>query len=102
VTSIGVSPITSTAVTGFSLSLDATNLFASSGQITGQVRAPDYAAPTPSNLTTAVGNMETAYTDAAGRSNPDFTELGAGEIGGLTLAPGLPTRSGSMKRRVVA
>jgi hypothetical protein len=30
-----------------------------------------------------------AYTDAAGRSIPDFTELGAGEIGGLTLVPGL-------------
>jgi hypothetical protein len=33
--------------------------------------------------------MEFAYTDAAGRTSPDFTELGAGEIGGLTLAPGL-------------
>jgi hypothetical protein len=33
--------------------------------------------------------METAYTDAAGRSNPDFTELGRGNIGGMTLAPGL-------------
>lgn len=33
--------------------------------------------------------MQTAYTDAAGRLFPNFTELGAGEIGGLTLAPGL-------------
>jgi hypothetical protein len=34
--------------------------------------------------------METAYSDAAGRLNPDFTNLGAaGEIGGLILAPGL-------------
>jgi hypothetical protein len=33
--------------------------------------------------------MGFAYSDAAGRSIPDFTELGAGEIGGLTLAPGL-------------
>jgi hypothetical protein len=33
--------------------------------------------------------METACNDAAGRPNPDFTELGAGEIGGLTLIPGL-------------
>ena len=33
--------------------------------------------------------MQTAYTDAAGRSNPDFTELGRGNIGGMTLAPGL-------------
>jgi hypothetical protein len=33
--------------------------------------------------------MGIAYTDAAGRSLPDATELGAGQIGGLTLAPGL-------------
>jgi hypothetical protein len=33
--------------------------------------------------------METAYTDAAGRTLPDFTELGAGNIDGLTLVPGL-------------
>ncbi|EBA00475.1 Ig-like, group 2 [Marinobacter sp. ELB17] len=33
--------------------------------------------------------MGFAYENAAGRTSPDFTELGAGEIGGLTLAPGL-------------
>ena len=33
--------------------------------------------------------MEAAYLDAAGRKSPDFTELGSGEIGGKTLAPGL-------------
>jgi hypothetical protein len=33
--------------------------------------------------------MMTAYTDAAGRSLNAITELGAGNIGGLTLAPGL-------------
>jgi len=33
--------------------------------------------------------METAYTDAAGRTNPTATELGAGNVGGMTLAPGL-------------
>ncbi len=86
---IGVSPIDSTALTGFSLTVDATNQFATSDQVTGKVYAADYTPPTPSNLTTAINNMTTAYTDAAGRSTPDFTELGAGEIGGLTLAPGL-------------
>ena len=40
-------------------------------------------------MTTAVSDMQTAYTDAAGRSNPDFLDLGAGELGGLTLTPGL-------------
>jgi len=33
--------------------------------------------------------MQTAYTDAAGRTLPDYTELGSGNIGGMTLAPGL-------------
>jgi hypothetical protein len=33
--------------------------------------------------------MQNAYTDAAGRTSPTATELGAGSIGGMTLAPGL-------------
>jgi hypothetical protein len=43
----------------------------------------------PTKLTVAVLDMETAYTDAAGRKDPDFIELGGGDIGGLTLDPGL-------------
>ncbi len=86
---IGVSPIDSTAMTGFSFTVDASNTFATSTQLTGKAYAADYTSPTPSNLTAAVGSMETAYTDAAGRSTPDFVELGSGEIGGLTLVPGL-------------
>jgi hypothetical protein len=42
--------------------------FATSAQVTGKVYAPGYALPTPANLTTAIGDMETAYTDAAGRA----------------------------------
>jgi hypothetical protein len=86
---LGVSPIDSTAVTGFSLILDSTTRFATSPQVTGKIYAADYASPSPANLTTAVGDMQTAFTDAAGRSLPDFTELGTGNIGGLTLVPGL-------------
>lgn len=37
----------------------------------------------------AVLDMGTAFTDAAGRSIPDFTELYAGDISGQTLEPGL-------------
>jgi hypothetical protein len=86
---MGVSPIESSAITGFSLTLDSSGQFSTSSQVTGKVYAPDYAAPTPVNLTTAVSDMQTAYTDAAGRTLPDFTELGSGNIGGLTLAAGL-------------
>ncbi len=47
------------------------------------------ASPTPSQLTTAISNMETAFTDAAGRPTPDFTELHSGDVTGQTLVPGL-------------
>lgn len=86
---MGVSPIAATAITGFALVKDATKTFSRSSQVTGKVYAASYAAPTPSNLTTAISNMQTAYTDAAGRTNPNFVNLGAGNISGRTLAPGL-------------
>lgn len=85
---IGVSPAAATFITGFSLIADATNVFATSEQVTGRVYAADYEPPTPSTMTTAIADMELAFTDAAGRA-PDVTELGAGNIGGMTLAPGV-------------
>lgn len=85
---IGVSPIAATAITGFSLIADSTNTFSTSSQVNGQVLAADQADPTPSRMTRAVLDMEAAFTDAAGRA-PGVTELGAGNIGGMTLAPGV-------------
>ena len=69
--------------------MDASNTFSTSSLVTGRLYAADYTPPTPANMTTAISDMETAYTDAEGRSLPDFTELGAGNISGLTLVPGL-------------
>ena len=86
---IGASPIDSTAITGFGLIMDPSNQFSTSSLVNGSVYAADYTSPTPSIMTTAISDMETAYTDAAGRTLPDETELGAGNIGGMTLAPGL-------------
>ena len=40
-------------------------------------------------MITATKDVNTAYLDASGRPNPDFLNLGAGAIGGLTLVPGL-------------
>lgn len=85
---IAVSPAAASFITGFSLTADSTNVFSTSMQVTGRVYAADYAVPTPSNLTTAIGDMEIAFTDAASRA-PDVTELGAGNIGGQTLARGV-------------
>jgi hypothetical protein len=86
--SLGISPAAASFITGFSLTADATNAFSTSPQVTGKVYAADYAVPTPSNLTVAIGDMQSAFTDAAGRP-PGVTELGAGNIGGMTLAPGV-------------
>jgi hypothetical protein len=80
---VGTSPIT-----GAALLLTCT-------EVSGKVYTVDAAGPLPcvitdaTFLTAAIGDMEFAYIDAAGRTSPDFTELGAGEIGGLTLRPGL-------------
>ena len=86
---LGLSPAAASYITGFALTLPAGGAFSTSSQVTGKVYASDYAVPTPVNLTTAIGDMMTAYTDAAGRSTPDFTELATGNLGGLTLPPGL-------------
>jgi hypothetical protein len=86
---IGNSPAAASYITGFSLIADSTNTFSTSSVVTGKVYAADYAPPTPAIMTTAVSDMQTAFTDAAGRTLPDFTELGAGDISGLTLVPGL-------------
>lgn len=85
---VGLSPADATYITGFGLDAPPTT-YSTSDLVTGKIWAPDYDAPTPVNLTEAVLDMEAAYTDAAGRTLPDATELGAGDIDGLTLSPGL-------------
>jgi hypothetical protein len=61
--------------------------------VTGVIDDVDNTGPLPCTvmnavgLTAAIGAKGTAYTDAQGRA-PDYTELGAGNIGGMTLAPG--------------
>ena len=80
---IGTSPITGAAITGLGCV-----------EVTGLIYTVDAAGPAcrvtyPVLLTAAISDMETAYTDAAGRIRPNFTELGAGNIDGMTLSPGL-------------
>src|ERR1035437_2987472 len=69
--------------------MDASNTFSTSILITGKVYASDYTIPTPTKMTTAIGEMETAYNNAAGRKLPDYTELYLGNLTGKTLTPGL-------------
>lgn len=86
---IGVSPIAASSITGFGLVPDASNEFSTSSLVTGKIYAADYDSPTPSILSTAVSDMEAAYTDAAGRAGPDFLNYLGGNLGGETLSAGL-------------
>ena len=86
---VGLSPAAASYYTGFSESLSPSGQFSTSPYVTGDMYAADYASPTPAMLTTAVGDMKTAYTNAQGRTDPGYINLGAGNINGLTLAPGL-------------
>jgi hypothetical protein len=85
---IGVSPIAATSMTGFGLIMDPSNQFSTSSLVLGRIYAADYTDPTPAKMSTAISDMEAAYTNAAGRAS-DVTELGAGNIGGMTIAPGV-------------
>jgi hypothetical protein len=91
---LGLSPAAASYITGFPLTKAGTKW--TTPEVTGSLFAANDDPPTPSNLTTAIGNMETAYTDAAGRPPPATTNLGAGTIGGLVLAPGLYKWSSSV------
>jgi hypothetical protein len=84
---LGLSPAAASFITGFSMTRAGTKW--TSAQVTGDLFAADNDPPTPVNLGVAVGDMMTAYTDAAGRPTPDFLNDGTGAIGGLTLTPGL-------------
>jgi len=86
---VGCSPITHAALTGFSVTLDASTQFSTSIFVTGQLFGPDYGVPTPAKMTTAIYDMEAAYVDFAGRPYPDHVELQAGHLDGLTLSPGI-------------
>jgi hypothetical protein len=96
---MGVSPIDHTAITGFALiPSDALTEFSTSAQVSGKIYAANYLVPTPTKMSTAISNMETAYGAAAARTIPDTTNLGAAagpdmDIGGLTIYPGLHTWS---------
>ncbi|HET8864258.1 MAG TPA: ice-binding family protein, partial [Gracilimonas sp.] len=93
---IGISPASASFITGFSMVYTAGDAQATSAQVTGNLYASDFAAPTPATLTTAQGDLTTAYNDAAGRTSTDIVIV-SGNLGGLTLTPGLYKSSGSLE-----
>lgn len=86
---IGLSASPSTALVGFDQASPEADGSESSPQVTGRILDTSSPAPIPTDLAAAATQFETAYTDAATRQNPDKLNLGEGNIGGLTLAPGL-------------
>ena len=84
---IGLSPAARSFITGFGLT-----------EVTGTIYAADDVSPAgvPAMLTAAKGDLTTAYNDAAGRTSTDMVLL-AGNIGGLTLTPGLYKSSSSLE-----
>jgi hypothetical protein len=86
---IGISAGLAAAITGFTVTYVGGATSATATEVVGKVYAADYGVPTPANLTAAVAAKLAAYNDAKNRVTPDFSELGAGEIGGKTLVPGL-------------
>jgi hypothetical protein len=84
---IGLSPAARSFITGFGLT-----------EVTGSIFASDDVSPAgvPAMLTAAKGDLTTAYNDAAGRTATDIGLL-AGNLGGLTLTPGLYKSTGSLE-----
>ena len=93
---VGLSPAARVFLTGWSLVTEPTDTSFGSAQVTGRLFASDNAGgTTPVDLTTAVGDMGTAYTAAAGMA-PAGGGLatacpGTGSFGGLTIAAGVYT-----------
>lgn len=93
---VGVSPASRTFLTGWSLITEPTDTSFGSAQVTGKLFAADQVGgSTSANLTTAIADMGTAYTAAAGLASAGGGLItacpGTGNFGGLTIAAGVYT-----------
>jgi len=94
---VGLSPGVEKALVGFSTVIDSTNRHSKSVFVDGKICTADYAAPTPAGLSQAVLDMEAAYKAAVARDSVDSTDLGSGNVDGLTLKAGLYTWGTDLK-----
>ena len=99
-TKAGITDVPTSAITGNigTSPISGSAIGVTCAEVTGKIYSADAAGPSckltdAALLTTAVGNMETAYTDAAGRAAGvgPFFNLGAGTVAGQTLVPGTYT-----------
>ncbi|PIO89094.1 MAG: hypothetical protein COS82_07320 [Zetaproteobacteria bacterium CG06_land_8_20_14_3_00_59_53] len=88
---VGASPITAAAMNNVFCSEITGTIYGADAAYTGSGAVTCFAGTAADNtlVANAILDMGTAYADASGRTTPDFTELGAGNISGLTLVPGL-------------
>jgi hypothetical protein len=96
---LGLSPAAGSApyLTGFGQAMAPGNTYSTSALVTGKIYAADYTSPTPGILTTAVGAMQAAYTDAATRTpgvGATNLNVGGGTLNGQNFAPGTYTWNG--------
>jgi uncharacterized protein YjdB len=100
-TKAGITDVPSSAITGSigASPISGAAIGVTCPEVTGTIYSVDAAGPAPCAvidpvmLTTAISNMETAYTDAAGRPagvGPNLN-LGGGTVAGQTLVPGTYT-----------
>ncbi len=90
--SIGSSPVTAAAMDTITCPQMLTgSIYGANAAYTGNGSKTCFKGDAPDNtlVANAILDMGTAYTDAAGRTLPDFTELHEGNISGQTLVPGL-------------
>jgi len=99
-TKAGITDVPTSAITGDigTSPISGSAIGVTCAEVTGKVYSADAAGPScrltdATLLTTAVANMETAYTDIAGRAAGVGANLnvGGGTVAGLTLAPGTYT-----------
>ena len=91
---VGLSPAARVFLTGWSLITEPTDTYFTSAQVVAPFKlyaADQVGGTTSSDLTTAVLNMQAAYTDAAGRTatSAATTNVGAGTLTSLTLTRGV-------------
>jgi len=97
---LGISPNSSAAITGLALTVNSTNDFSTSAQVTGRIYAPDYtggqagsAGTAPAKMTAAQNDKVTAYNTAAGlpAGAGANLDLGGGTVTGQTFTAGTYT-----------
>ncbi|MDA3866211.1 MAG: ice-binding family protein [Salinivirgaceae bacterium] len=87
---IGLSPASGSLISGFG------NEEITGTTYTVDASGPSGSVPDAAGLTAAKNDLTVAYNDAVGRVSTDIVLL-AGNIGGLTLTPGLYKSSGSLE-----